>query len=157
MSEVQGVLETVQETAPALPQLSASARGRSVGTRAVGTRAEKGVTPIELFFDLVFVFAITQGHEPALGRPDLDRVLHGMLVLTALWWAWPRVMADEHSRLDEGGVRIVMLGMMAAMLVVLLAVPEAFGIHGVLFAVAYLVVRAAPAPRPLCDRRQARP
>ena len=49
---------------------------------------EHQVTPLELFFDLVFVFAITQvtsflAHEPTWGG-----VFRGMLVLSALWWAW---------------------------------------------------------------------
>ena len=105
---------------------------------------EQRVTPLELFFDLVFVFAITQVTSLLSGDPTWTGVLHGMLVLTALWWAWAAyAWLTNTVDSDEGGVRIAMLGAMAAMLVVSLAVPEAFGDHGVLFAVAYLVVRGS--------------
>jgi low temperature requirement protein LtrA len=103
---------------------------------------EQRVTPLELFFDLVFVFAITQVTSLMSADPTWTGVLHGMLVLTALWWAWAAyAWLTNTVDSDEGIVRIAMLGAMAAMLVVSLAVPEAFGDHGVLFAGAYLVVR----------------
>jgi low temperature requirement protein LtrA len=65
-----------------------------------------------------------------------------MLVLGALWWAWA-AYAWLTNTLDpeEGFVRLAMFGAMAAMLLVSLAVPEAFDDHGVLFGLAYFVVR----------------
>ena len=64
-------------------------------------------------------------------------------MLAALWWAWA-AYAWLTNTLDpeEGLVRIAMFVVMAAMLIAALAVPEAFGEHGVIFGVAYLVVRA---------------
>ena len=109
---------------------------------AAQSEHEQRVTPLELFFDLVFVFAITQVTSLLAADPTWTGVLHGMLVLTALWWAWAAyAWLTNTVDSDEGVVRIAMLGAMAAMLVVSLAVPEAFGDHGVLFAGAYMVVR----------------
>ena len=109
---------------------------------AARSEHEQRVTPLELFFDLVFVFAITQVTSLLAATPTWTGVLHGMLVLTALWWAWAAyAWLTNTVDSDEGMVRIAMLAAMAAMLVVSLAVPEAFGDHGVLFAGAYMVVR----------------
>jgi low temperature requirement protein LtrA len=49
---------------------------------------EHQVTPLELFFDLVFVFAITQVTRLLANEPTWGEVFRGMLVLAALWWAW---------------------------------------------------------------------
>jgi low temperature requirement protein LtrA len=103
---------------------------------------EHRVTPLELFFDLVIVFAFTQVTSLLVDDPTWGGVLRGMLVLAALWWAW-NVYAWLTSTMDvdEGGVRLAMLASMGAMLVVALAVPGAFGDNAVLFGVAYLLVR----------------
>jgi low temperature requirement protein LtrA len=104
--------------------------------------AEHQVTPLELFFDLVFVFAITQVTSLIARDPTWHGVLRGMLVLVALWWAWTGyAWLTSTMDVDEGGVRLAVLTSMGAMLVVALAVPHAFGDHGVLFGVAYLLVR----------------
>ena len=103
---------------------------------------EHQVTPLELFFDLVFVFAITQVTRLLAQDPTWGGVFRGMLVLAALWWAWS-VFAWLTSAMDvdEGGVRLVMLASMGAMFGVALAVPGAFGDDGVLFGATYLLVR----------------
>ena len=104
--------------------------------------AEHQVTPLELFFDLVFVFAITQVTTLLAREPTWGGVLRGMLVLVALWWAWTGyAWLTSTMDVDEGGVRLAVLTSMGAMLVAALAVPHAFGDHGVLFGVAYLLVR----------------
>jgi low temperature requirement protein LtrA len=103
---------------------------------------EHQVTPLELFFDLVFVFAITQVTSLLLHDPTWGGVLRGTLVLAALWSAWNGyAWLTSAIDVDEGGDRLAMLAAMAAMLVVALAVPGAFGEDAVLFALAYLVVR----------------
>src|SRR5947207_12600910 len=107
--------------------------------------AERGqrVTPLELFFDLVVVFAITQVTTFLSHTPTWGGLLRGLLLLGALWWAWsayawlPNTVDPE-----EGAVRLAVLAAIAAMLVVSLAAPRAFGRDGVTFGVAYLVVRA---------------
>jgi low temperature requirement protein LtrA len=109
-----------------------------------GTAAhEERVTPLELFFDLVFVFAITQVTSLLSDDPTWGGVLRGMLVLGALWWAWAAyAWLTNTLNPEEGAVRLAVFVAMGAMLIVALAVPEAFDDHGVLFGLAYLVVRA---------------
>jgi low temperature requirement protein LtrA len=103
---------------------------------------EHQVTPLELFFDLVFVFGITQVTSLLADDPTWRGVLHGMLVLAALWWAWTAyAWLTSATDVDEGGVRLVMLAAMGAMFGVALAVPGAFGDDAVIFGVAYFLVR----------------
>jgi low temperature requirement protein LtrA len=103
---------------------------------------EHSVTPLELFFDLVFVFAITQVTSQLADDTTWRGVLEGMLVLAALWWAWAAYAWLTNSlNVDEGRVRLAMLAGMAAMLLVSLSVPGAFGEDAVVFAAAYMAVR----------------
>ncbi len=101
------------------------------------------VTPLELFFDLVFVFALTQ--VTALLAEDLTWVgmLRGFAVLAVIWWAWVGYSWLTNSiRIDDDiSSRLVLLMAMAAMLVVGLAAPGAFGETSIVFGVAYLIVR----------------
>ena len=107
-------------------------------------RVEQRVTPLELFFDLVFVFAITR--VTSLMAHDLSwtTIGQGLLVLAALWWGWSAfAWLTNHVAGDDGRARLVVFVAMAAMVLVALAVPEAFGDHALLFALAYLVMRMA--------------
>jgi low temperature requirement protein LtrA len=106
-------------------------------------RERDAVVPLELFFDLVFVFAFTQVTALLTADPTWGGVLRAVLLLSLLWWAWS-AYAWLTNTLDpeEGGVRIVMLAAAAAMLIASLAAPQAFGRDAMTFAVAYLVVRA---------------
>jgi low temperature requirement protein LtrA len=105
-------------------------------------RETERVTPLELFFDLVFVLAITQCTALMADDPTWAGLARGLLVLGVLWWSWVGY-AWLTSVLDpeEGGVRLVMFAAMAALLVVALCVPGAFGDDALLFACAYGVVR----------------
>jgi low temperature requirement protein LtrA len=104
---------------------------------------EHRVTPLELFFDLAFVFAFTQVTSLVVDDPTWGGVLEGMLVLAALWWAWTGyAWLTSTLDVDEGGVRLAMLAAMAAMFAVALAVPGAFGDDALLFGVGYFAVRA---------------
>jgi low temperature requirement protein LtrA len=116
--------------------------------RFQGVAEEARVTPIELFFDLVFVFAITQVTSLLSSDPTVHGVVRGMLVLAVLWWCWVGfAWLGNVVRADEGVGRVAMFGAMAAMFVLALSVPEAFvdspgGLHGpVVVAIAYLAVR----------------
>jgi low temperature requirement protein LtrA len=110
--------------------------------RELEPTAEHEVTPLELFFDLTFVFAMTQVTILLADDPTWGGVLRGMLVLAALWWAWSAyAWLTSTMDVDEGGVRLAMLASMGTMLIVALAVPGAFGDDAVLFGAAYLVVR----------------
>jgi low temperature requirement protein LtrA len=107
-------------------------------------RQTERVTPLELFFDLVFVLAITQCTALMAADPTWTGLGKGLVVLGVLWWAWVGY-AWLTSVLDpeEGAVRLVIFAAMAALLVVALCVPGAFGGSALLFACAYGVVRAA--------------
>ncbi len=107
-------------------------------------REGEQVTPLELFFDLVFVLALTQCTTLIVRTPTWEGMLKGVLVLGVLWWSWVGY-AWLTSVLDpeEGAVRLVMFAAMAAFLVAALCVPGAFGAEALLFACTYAVVRTA--------------
>jgi len=107
-------------------------------------REGERVTPLELFFDLVFVLAITQCTALMAQHPTWSGLIQGLSVLGMLWWAWVGY-AWLTSVIDpeEGAVRLVMFGAMAALLIVSLCVPEAFGHLALVFALAYGAVRVA--------------
>jgi low temperature requirement protein LtrA len=103
---------------------------------------EQRVTPLELFFDLVFVFALTQVTALMSAMPSWEGIARGMLILSALWWAWGAyAWLTNYIAADEGRERLLMFASMAAMLVAALAVPGAFEDDGVLFGCAYALVR----------------
>jgi low temperature requirement protein LtrA len=101
------------------------------------------VTPLELFFDLVVVFAITQVTGFLSDDPTWGGLLRGLLLLGALWWAWASyAWLTNTLNPEEGAVRLAVFVAIAAMLIVSLAAPNAFGADGVAFGIAYFVVRA---------------
>ena len=103
---------------------------------------EQRVAPLELFFDLVFVFSLTQVTGLMSENPTWEGLGQGMLVLALLWWAWGAyAWLTNAINPDEDSARLAMFVSMAAMLVAALAVPHAFGDDGVLFGCAYFVVR----------------
>ena len=102
---------------------------------------EQRVTPLELFFDLVFVYAITQVTRLMARDPTWQGVGRGLAVLAAIWWTWTGyAWLTNALEPEEGNVRAGMFGAMATMLVVALAIPDAFREDAMLFAVAYFVV-----------------
>ncbi len=107
-----------------------------------GGEAEHPVTPLELFFDLVFVFALTQVTGFISDDPTWAGIGRGLLILAALWWAWG-AYAWLTNEIDpnEGSARLAVFGSMAAMFVAALAVPHAFDTDAVLFGLAYFAVR----------------
>jgi low temperature requirement protein LtrA len=116
-------------------------RGRRLTAVA---RQEETVTPLELFFDLVFVLGLTQCTALMAADPTWTGLLKGMLVLGVLWWcwvgyAWLTSVVDP----EEGSVRLVIFAAMAGLLVAGLCVPTAFGDGALVFAVAYGLVRVA--------------
>ena len=101
------------------------------------------VTPLELFFDLVFVFAITQVTGFLADNPTWVGLLRGLMLLGALWWAWAAyAWLTNTLNPEEGAVRLFVFGSIGAMLIVSLATPNAFGADGVVFGIAYFIVRA---------------
>jgi low temperature requirement protein LtrA len=107
-------------------------------------REESGVTPLELFFDLVFVLALTQCTALMADEPTWTGVAKGLLALGALWWAWVGyAWLTSVVNPEEGIVRIAIFVSMAGLLVAALCVPAAFDESALLFAGAYGVVRLA--------------
>src|SRR5918992_5627934 len=108
-----------------------------------GDSYEQRVTPLELFFDLVFVFALTQVTGFLADHLTWLGMLQGGALLIVLWWAWGGYswLTNAVPAEDVIPARLVILAAMAAMLVASLAVPDAFGEYGVLFGLAYFVVR----------------
>jgi low temperature requirement protein LtrA len=107
-------------------------------------REGERVTPLELFFDLVFVLAITQCTALMSHDPTWSGMAQGLLVLGVVWWAWVGY-AWLTSVIDpeEGAVRLVMFLAMAALLIVSLSIQEAFGSLALTFALGIGVFRCA--------------
>ena len=123
--------------------MSAATSSRPRRLRAT-LREESSVTPLELFFDLVFVLALTQCTALMADEPTWTGVAKGLLALGALWWAlvgyaWLTSVVDP----EEGVVRLAIFAAMAGLLVAALCVPGAFDESALLFAGAYAVVRFA--------------
>jgi low temperature requirement protein LtrA len=105
-------------------------------------QSEKRVAPLELFFDLVFVFAVTQVTALMSHTPTWEGLGQGMLVLIALWWCWGAyAWLTNYIAADEGVERLLMFAVMGAILIAALAVPQAFGEHALLFGIAYAIAR----------------
>lgn len=107
-------------------------------------REGERVSPLELFFDLVFVLAITQCTALMIHHPTWEGLAQGLLVLGVLWWTWVGYswltsVVDP----EDDAVRLSIFVAMAGLLVLALCVPRAFGSLGLTFAVAYGIVRYA--------------
>ena len=137
---------TVLPGAGAMRHDPGMATPRRARVEATGERAV--VTPLELFFDLVFVFALTQVTDLMAEDPTVGHVFRGVLMLGVLWWCWTGyAWLGNIARADEGIIRIAMFAAMGGVFVIAITIPEAFddgpgGLHGpTVFAVCYLVVR----------------
>jgi low temperature requirement protein LtrA len=121
-----------------------SAPATNLPRMGVALRHGETVSPLELFFDLVFVLAITQCTALMANDPTWAGIGRGLVVLGLLWWswvgyAWITSVVDP----DEGPARLVVFSAMAALLVASLAVPDAFGDLALVFVLSYGLVRAA--------------
>ena len=105
--------------------------------------SEERVTPLELFFDLVFVFSFTQVTGVLADHLTWLGMLQAAALLTVLWSSWASYSWLTNAVPAEEVIpaRLVIFCAMAAMFVVSLAVPGAFGHYGVLFGSAYFVVQ----------------
>jgi low temperature requirement protein LtrA len=102
---------------------------------------EHRVTPRELFFDLVFVFAFTQVATLLADDPTFAGIGRGVLVLAALWWAWTAyAWLTNIVDPEEGVVGATLLVALIAMFVAALVVPGVFDDDGLFFGAAFLVV-----------------
>src|SRR5690242_14380232 len=106
-----------------------------------GSAGAERVTTLELFFDLVFVFTITQLTAVLYHAPSLRSVAQVVLMLGVIWWmyggyAWMTNAVTAHTTQR----RLLLLGGMGGYFVLALAIPHAFSSSGLAFGLAYLVV-----------------
>jgi low temperature requirement protein LtrA len=113
------------------------------GLQRARSGVEERVTPLELFFDLVFVFALTQVTGFLADHLTWIGILQGAALLAALWTVWGGYSWLTNAVPAEEAIsaRLVIFCAMAAMFVASLAVPGAFGRYGVIFGSAYFVVQ----------------
>ena len=103
---------------------------------------QQRVTNMELFFDLVYVFAVTQLTRFLVDNLTWQGALHAVVLLCAVWWAWMyTAWVTNWLHPDVRPVRVVLLGVMLASLVISATLPEAFGGRGLVFAVTYVVMQ----------------
>jgi low temperature requirement protein LtrA len=125
---------------------------------------EQRATPLELFYDLVFVFAITQVSHLLLAHLTWEGAGQSALVLLVVWWSW-NYTTWVTNELDPGSivVRLLLIALMLASLLMAIAIPEAFGGKALLFAGSYVAIQVgrhlfltfAAADRGTIERRRA--
>ena len=119
--------------------MDVSDHGGPLRTRDSG---EQRVTPLELFFDLVYVFAVTQLSHLLLDHLSIRGVLETLFLLLAVWWAWVyTAWFTNWFDPDRLPVRLVLVAVMLASLLMSVAIPEAFGERGLMFALAYVAIQ----------------
>ncbi len=100
------------------------------------------VTFVELFFDLVFVFAVTQLSHTLLEHLSLSGALQTLFLLLAVWWVWMYTCwFTNWIDPDKPAVRTLLFALMLAGLLMSAAIPNAFGHEGLLFALAYTFIQ----------------
>jgi low temperature requirement protein LtrA len=106
-----------------------------------GVSEDRSASFVELFFDLVFVFGVTQVAASIHGHLDWATLGRAAIVLLLLWWAWSQfTWTAGNADFDELGPRVVLLVATAAAFVLATAVQGAFGEDGAIFALAYFGV-----------------
>src|ERR671920_2016254 len=103
---------------------------------------DQRVTPLELFFDLVYVFAITQLSHLLLEHLTVGGALETLFLLLAVWWAWVyTTWVANWFDPDRLPVRLMLVAVMLASLIMSVAIPDAFGERGLMFALAYVAIQ----------------
>jgi low temperature requirement protein LtrA len=103
---------------------------------------EQRATTLELFYDLVFVFAVTQVSHLLLEHLNWTGVGQSVLVLLVVWWSW-NYTTWVTNELDPASivVRLLLIALMLASLLMAIAIPEAFGDKALLFAGSYVAIQ----------------
>ena len=121
---------------------------------SAASRESSSATTLELFYDLVFVFAVTQVSHLLLGHLNWTGAGQATLVLLVVWWSWNYTTWVTNELNPESiGVRLVLIGLMLASLFMAIAIPEAFGDKALLFAGSYVAIQvdatcSSPSSRP---------
>jgi low temperature requirement protein LtrA len=103
---------------------------------------ERETISVELLWDLVFVFAVTQVTALLAAQPSWGRFAQSMLVLALIWWAWSAfVWAANALEADSRLLRAYLLLATVLIFIAGLALPRAFGNEATLFTGAYVLVR----------------
>jgi low temperature requirement protein LtrA len=103
---------------------------------------EQRVTPLELFFDLVYVFAVTQLSHRLLDHLTIRGALEALLLLSVVWSAWVgTTWVTNWFDPDRLLVRLMLVAVMLASLLMSVAIPEAFGERGLMFAAGYVAIQ----------------
>src|SRR5215208_4651929 len=103
---------------------------------------EQRVTPLELFFDLVYVFAVTQLSHRLLEHLSLRGVLETLMLFLVVWGVWVyTAWFTNWFHPDRLPVRLVLVAVMLASLLMSVAIPEALGKRGLMFALAYVAIQ----------------
>lgn len=102
----------------------------------------RAASTLELFFDLVYVFAITQVVALIHAEPEVIGFAKGALLLLFLWWTWSiYTWTTNWTGTDSGAIKLFILAAMGATLFMALGVPESFDGNPAAFAIPYFVVR----------------
>lgn len=110
--------------------------------RPWATERPQSATFVELFFDLVFVFAVTSITQILLHDIGWGGLGHGVLILWLVWWAWTQfTWTLNPADTDHPGVRLITLAATAAAFFMATAIPDAFTKSGGWFAISYALVR----------------
>ncbi|MBK8293582.1 MAG: low temperature requirement protein A [Solirubrobacterales bacterium] len=106
------------------------------------TDEEYRVSTLELFYDLVFVFAVTQVTHLLLEHLTWLGALQSLIVVLVVWWAWQfTTWATNELDPDAIPIRLMLIAIMLGSLLMSVAIPEAFGDKGLLFAAAYVAIQ----------------
>ena len=111
--------------------------------RPRGDQVTQSTTAVELFFDLVYVFAVTQLSHQILDDLSVTGALRAAFLLLVVWWAWIYTtwMANWFDPAASAAVRGVLTAVTLGSLLMAAALPEAFGEHALLFAASYVVLQ----------------
>jgi low temperature requirement protein LtrA len=110
--------------------------------RAIVPHQHSRVTYVELFFDLVFVFAVTQISHTLLAHFTLLGALQVTLLFLAVWWVWVFTSwITNWLNPEKTPVRLLLFAMMLGGLVLSTSIPAAFEARGLWFAIAYAAMQ----------------
>src|SRR5919206_3713970 len=111
------------------------------GLRRSGDRDQR-TTSLELFYDLVFVFAVTQVSHLLLADLTWHGAGRAAFALLVVWWSWNyTTWATNELDPESTAVRLLLIGLMLASLLLAVATPQAFGAHALLFAGSYVAIQ----------------
>src|SRR5919112_5668129 len=103
---------------------------------------EQRATPLELFFDLVYVFAITQLSHLLLDHLTVEGALETLFLLLAVWVAWIyTTWTTNWFDPNQSPVRVMLIAIMVTSLIMSAVLPGAFGDRGLLFAGAFVALQ----------------